>query len=69
MTRRAKRTPWFPTHIKPVHVGRYEARFGGHEFVWRFWWNGKEWCTKRGGGPSSVFPWPGDQWRGLAEKP
>lgn len=68
-------TPWFPSHIKPVRVGEYNASVRRDPAV-RRWWNGRKW--------SRAYFWPehapgfkwltaADQhsieWRGLASPP
>jgi hypothetical protein len=63
-----KMTTWFPSTIKPVHVGVYETSLNGYEGY--SFWNGKRWCdtaqrpesaTKRGG-------FQNKKWRGFKEK-
>ena len=68
-----KLTPWFHSHVKPVHIGEYEIINAGI----LAWWNGSAW---------SEWYFPNDKaskefhrrhtgaiqklnWRGLAEKP
>jgi len=64
-------TPWFPAHIKPVHVGVYETEMEGVAWSKGFsFWNGKRW------GNTEILPeWAlddkgvqGKKWRGLKEK-
>ena len=38
----AKKTPWFPGNVKPVHIGVYE-RDMTHGGRWSYW-NGAFWC-------------------------
>ena len=36
-----KRTKWFPSHIKPVHIGVYEVKDAYPP--WYRYWNGRNW--------------------------
>lgn len=38
-----KMTPWFPPHIKPVHVGVYPVKFGDDGDICYAAWNGNKW--------------------------
>jgi hypothetical protein len=43
-------TKWFPTDVKPVHIGVYEIKFHLYEDQWDqgyAYWNGKEWSNNR----------------------
>ena len=38
-------TPWFPGCIKPVHIGVYERRGAGCDYVDGYaFWNGAQWA-------------------------
>ena len=64
-----KLTPWFDWPVKPVREGWYDVRLlitdGTPHYgrLRREYWNGR--AFERAG----LWPWHGDQWRGLAEKP
>jgi hypothetical protein len=67
-----KKTSFFPAAINPVRVGTYEVVFQGNsdENVVLIKWVGTRWTTL--GGRSTEFGdpnYPGDRWRGLAERP
>jgi hypothetical protein len=55
-----KMTPWFPSRIKPVHVGVYETDLDGY-FGYSFW-NGKRW------GDTAHKPELANEWRGMQQK-
>ena len=38
-----KLTPWFPSHVKPVHVGIYKTRVGHWDSEFFSYWNGRQW--------------------------
>ena len=41
-----KMTPWFPSHIKPVHKGVYQIKYTNkhlHESYMLATWDGKKW--------------------------
>ena len=59
------KTPWFPTSIKPVHVGYYETSTAPKEYVFKDYWNGKRWCDQKKGG---AYLFANFYWRGLTEK-
>lgn len=41
-----KLTPWFPAHIKPVHIGVYQRGHDWQRSGFRYWyWNGNFWET------------------------
>lgn len=70
-----KLTPWFDWPTAPLRVGWYDIRFRQlsegapteeYEDVGRFNWNGARFVSATG---FSLGLIPGDQWRGLAEKP
>jgi hypothetical protein len=64
-------TPWFPSSIKPVHIGVYETEIDGVAWSKGFsFWNGKCW-----GNTEDLPEWARDgignpckKWRGLQEK-
>ena len=67
-------TPWFHSHVKPVHVGEYEIYKEGI----RVWWNGKIWSmwyfradneATKTAAKKLVATYPNMHWRGLAEEP
>lgn len=41
----AKRTPWFPGHIKPIHPGLYETKANPNSLIYYSWWNGRFWSS------------------------
>lgn len=58
-----KLTPWFPSSVKPVHVGWYQCKC----CYLKFWFDGKKWMTGHGVyDMESALP---VSWRGLADKP
>lgn len=65
-----KLTPWFDWPVKPVRVGWYDVRRlispGSYSGVQRMRWDGRHFWAPLG---FLWMPFPGDQWRGLAEKP
>lgn len=74
-------TGWFPSEVKPVHVGVYEAfmkviedRFGSCCLEFGFaYWNGESWGAMHTSAAEAakIIPWmTGAQrkiWRGLTE--
>ena len=72
-------TKWFPTDVKPVHIGVYEAIYHVFEDEWSTgysFWNGKEWANSSDSikGAYSNRKWiqgaiQEKKWRGLAEQP
>jgi hypothetical protein len=71
-----KLTPWFPHHIKPVHIGVYEVHSCADKPDHRYFsaWDGSEWAwtantaadAAKRPSPSLYQLWP---WRGLAKEP
>lgn len=60
-----KLTRWFKWPTKPVRVGWYDVRWYP-----RLYWDGRVFATRPPGELRMEFLIrPGDQWRGLAEKP
>lgn len=64
----SKVTTWFPSHIKPVHIGWYDVTHS--DFRWFF--DGEYWCWFIGNDVKNkkiVAQCQDREWRGLAEKP
>lgn len=74
-TKKPELTPWFPPHIKPVHVGVWDVADGSHfRAPWFKKWDGRYWYT--GGRTVSEANRVTEysileefSWRGLARKP
>jgi len=65
-----KRTPWYPSSIKPVRVGNYEYAYTNAGFEFDCWWNGKDFFINEGKFKGhKIHCFASDQWRGLAAKP
>lgn len=75
-----KLTPWFPSTVKPVHVGVYRTNlfFSGRGYYKYSYWDGKKWgwssTLKERANPANgkdygMSPNQCKQWRGLAVKP
>jgi hypothetical protein len=79
MSKKLKRTKIFPPHIKPVHVGEYEASmFHRMTGGWKRWWNGEWWSRAYSDFGLEIHkeshkllkaPYQHIRWRGLAKKP
>ena len=78
-----KMTPWFPSHIKPVHAGVYEVRTPNHRGNKYCWWDKHGWrlCSGSIGFAEqdrhytsawhfagSSMALAGSMWRGFKEK-
>jgi hypothetical protein len=57
-----KLTEWFPAHIKPVHVGWYDARWS----VLRWFWDGERWKWRTSDGVWICPLTKINGWRGIA---
>lgn len=66
-----KLTPWIDWPTKPVRVGWYDVRvrIAGVWLKTRLRWNGRRFVDVQGRNNPLMPLMPGDQWRGLAEKP
>jgi hypothetical protein len=69
-----KKTPWFPTSIRPLRTGEYEVfrpiMKGTCFFRCRMLWTGEDWRYPHGGYSDFGRPYPteeGDKWRGLVK--
>ena len=63
----AKLTPWFPCHVRPVHIGYYETQTEWTNMV--LYWNGYYWmASEKSPSHSNQFSCIRD-WRGLAANP
>jgi hypothetical protein len=64
-----QRTPWFDAvSVDPRHSGWYEVSWPlGERCLYLVGLGWFEHVSDTS--PSLVFPWPGDKWRGLANKP
>ena len=68
-----KMTPWYRSHIKPVHVGEYEICNEGI----RAWWTGEHWTqwyfekihpAARDYRKTKVSNQQGYEWRGISKE-
>lgn len=59
-------TPWFPSHIRPVHIGYYDTRTDHGEMV--LFWDGKEWRASKYS-PRNCYSafYLNREWRGLVK--
>lgn len=71
-----KLTPWFPSEVKPVHVGVYAIHrldeSGRFDYFKK--WNGDRWLYgSKDANQAALNEWESvnqiESWRGLAEKP
>jgi hypothetical protein len=71
-----KLTPWYPGHIKPVHIGVYQQKDGFGKVVGYQYWNGQRWGLWGSTIESALFQyevsagdrWQNDSWRGLTKR-
>lgn len=66
-----KLTDWYPSHIRPVRPGVYEARVAGQKTIGYAAWDGKYWGWRTSSFLDALkYPVSSDaaqdkQWRGL----
>lgn len=58
----SRRTPWFPSQLKPVHAGKYETRVDLSVGIVTAYWSGTLWRWAESGG-QCVFQ--DREWRGV----
>lgn len=64
-----KTTEWYPASLLPKRVGWYEAQYEGKGSTRMWWFDGRSWLFRKGGGKTTFGHAEfGDQWRGLTEQ-